>query len=91
MLLSFEMTCLYLQAEKMLFDKGLDHEYASIGGLPDFASEAAKLALGASNPVLQEKRVRSVVKVHKTHFLRRMSQCNRFRAQARCALAPHFW
>jgi aspartate aminotransferase len=43
------------EAEKVIYEAKMDHEYAGIIGLPDFCKEAASLAFGAENPVLKEK------------------------------------
>lgn len=41
-------------------DTTLDHEYLPIAGLPQFVSAAAKLVLGAGNPVLEAGKVSSI-------------------------------
>ncbi|KAJ5915229.1 hypothetical protein N7454_011124 [Penicillium verhagenii] len=38
-------------------DPSLNHEYLSIGGLPDLTSAAQKLIVGADSPAIQEKRI----------------------------------
>lgn len=40
-------------------DEGLDHEYLSITGLPEFTSAAAKLILGTDSAAIREQRVAS--------------------------------
>lgn len=38
-------------------DPNLNHEYLSIGGLPDLTAAAQKLIVGADSPAINEKRV----------------------------------
>ena len=38
--------------------KGMDKEYATIAGIPDFCKVAAQLAFGENNSVLKDGRVR---------------------------------
>lgn len=56
--------CLYLityfQAEKRIFEKQLDHEYAPIAGVGSFVKAAAELVFGKDAPVLQQQRVSSL-------------------------------
>ncbi|ELU14716.1 hypothetical protein CAPTEDRAFT_158431 [Capitella teleta] len=43
------------EAEKIVYEAHMDHEYAGITGLPDFCKEAAGLAFGEDNTILKEK------------------------------------
>ena len=43
------------KAEERLFEKKLDHEYATIIGIPEFYNKAIELALGKSSQRLKEK------------------------------------
>ncbi len=52
---------LHLQAEKILFESALDHEYAGISGVPDFTKAAAELAFGAGSPVTKNGLVGQIV------------------------------
>lgn len=46
---------IYSQAEEILYQKGLDHEYGPISGDPDYCDAVAKLAFGEDSPVLKNK------------------------------------
>jgi len=58
------------KAEKRIFERNLNHEYAPIGGVPEFTTAAAKLLFGADAKELKEKRVASVQTISGTGALR---------------------
>eukprot|EP00698_Gefionella_okellyi_P006474 TRINITY_DN15808_c0_g1_i1.p1 TRINITY_DN15808_c0_g1~~TRINITY_DN15808_c0_g1_i1.p1 ORF type:complete len:420 (-),score=94.45 TRINITY_DN15808_c0_g1_i1:29-1288(-) len=58
------------EAEKRIFEKKLDHEYAPIAGAPGFSKEAAKLVFGEDSPALKDSRVASVQAISGTGALR---------------------
>lgn len=58
------------QAEKLLFDQNLDHEYATIGGIAEFCNLSAQLALGEQSPVIKEGRNVTVQGISGTGSLR---------------------
>jgi len=57
-------------AEKIMFDKNLDHEYPPIPGLPEFCKESAKLAFGDESSIISEKRNMTVQGLSGTGSLR---------------------
>jgi aspartate aminotransferase len=58
------------EAEKRIFEKNMDHEYAAISGIPEFVNEAAKLAYGANSDAIRNKRVAAVQSLSGTGALR---------------------
>lgn len=58
------------EAEKRIFDKGLDHEYLPIGGLAAFTKSAQQLQLGEKSSVISEKRAVTVQTLSGTGALR---------------------
>jgi len=58
------------EAEKRIFEKNMDHEYAAISGVPEFVTEAVKLAYGADSEAVRNKRVAAVQSLSGTGALR---------------------
>lgn len=48
---------MWVQAEKLIMEKGLDKEYAGITGVPAFTKVAGELAYGEDSPVIKDNRV----------------------------------
>lgn len=44
---------LFLQAEQIIYDKKMDHEYAGIAGIPEFCDAAIRLALGDNHEAVK--------------------------------------
>ena len=45
------------QAERLLYEANLDHEYASITGIPEYCDLAAELAFGDSSSAIKNNLV----------------------------------
>jgi len=58
------------QAEARLFEQKPNHEYAGVGGVPEFTTAAAKLLFGEDSVALKEGRVASVQSLSGTGALR---------------------
>ncbi|CAD5208437.1 unnamed protein product [Bursaphelenchus xylophilus] len=58
------------KAENAIIAQKLDKEYTTIAGIPEFTANAIKLALGADNPVIAEKRNATVQSISGTGALR---------------------
>lgn len=58
------------QAEKIVFDKGIDHEYSPIDGHAGFRAKASELAFGAGSDVLTSKRNATMQSLSGTGALR---------------------
>jgi len=58
------------QAEQELFAGKLDHEYTGIAGIPEFTSNAIKLALGEESSAIKENRCAVVQAISGTGALR---------------------
>lgn len=55
------------QAEENILKRKMDHEYAAIGGLPDFCKHSIILALGEDSPQIAAG-VTSTVQVNKNNI-----------------------
>jgi len=74
----FVLSCVK-EAEQKLTAKNLNHEYAPIGGTPEFTKLAAGLLFGEDNPILSAKRVASIQTLSGTGALRVAGEfCRRF-------------
>jgi aspartate/tyrosine/aromatic aminotransferase len=58
------------EAEEVLFNQHLDHEYLGQDGLPEFVSAAQKLMFGTDSSILNENRVYSIQSVAGTGSIR---------------------
>lgn len=58
------------KAEEIIFNSKLDHEYAPIGGLPEFTKVAANLLFGEDCKQLKEERIATVQSISGTGALR---------------------
>jgi aspartate aminotransferase len=45
------------EAEKRIFEKNMDHEYASIQGIDSFIEKSIKLAYGENHPLVKEGKI----------------------------------
>lgn len=59
-----------LKAEKRIYDRVMDKEYAGIGGIPEFCKYSIKLALGDNDPSIAEGRNVTVQGISGTGSLR---------------------
>jgi len=51
---------LLLQAEKIIAEANLDHEYAPIGGTPEYCKIVAQLAFGENSDVIKNNLVGNI-------------------------------
>jgi len=58
------------EAEKRIYEKKMDHEYAGISGVPDFVSASAKLLFGQDCPQLKNDEIVSAQSISGTGALR---------------------
>ena len=55
------------EAERRIFDRNMDHEYAGIAGLQSFVDRSVEFAYGEDSPAIKDKRV-AAVPVSYTHL-----------------------
>jgi aspartate aminotransferase len=80
------------QAERIIIDGDLDHEYAPIAGVQNFNKVASKLIFGADSAPLKEKRVVTVQALSGTGALRLMASfLGRFKPEAAVYLPNPSW
>jgi aspartate aminotransferase len=58
------------RAEEIIVEKGMDHEYAGIDGIPSYRDKCAQLAYGADATVVKDNRVVSCQSISGTGSLR---------------------
>jgi aspartate aminotransferase len=58
------------KAEKIIYDKQLDHEYTGIEGIASYVSNATKLAYGADSALIKDGRVAGAQSISGTGSLR---------------------
>lgn len=56
------------EAERRIVEGKMNHEYAAIGGVPEFVKVAKELALGKDSSVIQENRVKQQKKIYFSFF-----------------------
>jgi len=62
------------EAERRIFEKGLDHEYAPIAGVPEFVKLSTALAYGEQSDAVKSRRVAAIQSLSGTGALRISAQ-----------------
>jgi aspartate aminotransferase len=58
------------EAERRIFDRNMDHEYAGIAGLQSFVDRSVEFAYGEDSPAIKDKRVAAVQSISGTGGVR---------------------